>query len=144
MTKGNRNSQSIHAIPGPGQYKSDFKSMFKTAPRNVFGSSSRDKNSFYDGYNRMQPGPGAYNQSHYTGKEGTAQTITPRRPDTAPRTGVFSPGPGAYENMDHATAKSPPKTRIGTSHRRDLTMNSGAPAPNAYNVDNPSKIRSLK
>lgn len=71
-------------IPGPGRYDANYKAMIKGEPRPVFGSASRDKQTFYETTTKIYPGPGAYESKQMVGKEGKNVVMSARRPDTSP------------------------------------------------------------
>ncbi len=79
---GNLITKSMQEIPGPGAYQGDYKVVTKSDPQPIFGSSNRDKNTFYDTQVRYNPGPGAYELKGIVGKDGNSISISPRRPDT--------------------------------------------------------------
>lgn len=109
-------SKSFNHMPGPGAYSGDYKTIAKNAPYSVFGSSGRNKNSFYDTNSKYNPGPGTYQHKKIVGADGRYTTISPRRPDTSPHTGVGVPGPGTYNQDNYVkTMKSISAARIGTS-----------------------------
>ncbi len=63
--------------------------------------------------------------------------MSPRRPDTSPKVGVFTPGPGTYSaDKFSATLRSQPNVKIGSSNRDSIqgSLGKNVPGPNHYNV----------
>ena len=77
-------SKSARENPGPGSYKSNFRVLTRNEPKPIFGSASRDQNTFYTTQARYNPGPGTYNYKNIIGHDGKTVTMSPRRPDTSP------------------------------------------------------------
>jgi hypothetical protein len=77
------------------------------------------------------PGPGTYNFGNMLGKAGRKATMLPRRPDTAPYYGKFSPGPGTYTPHGIFSISS---FKVGTEQRGKLEGEAlKRPGPGAYN-----------
>lgn len=74
-------------VPGPGTYDNKSKGDQRGAK---FGKDQRGKEG---PGNKLSPGPGAYNQYDFVGKEAPKITMVPRRIHTSH---VSSPGPGTY------------------------------------------------
>lgn len=75
------------AIAGPGARS------ITTRKQDRFGKGTKGK-TWQDA---DVPGPGTYSLREVVGAEGTRPTIKSRRPDTSPKYGIDSPGPGSYE-----------------------------------------------
>jgi hypothetical protein len=109
-------SRTLKMVPGPGAYQKNHSLVTRNTGTNVFGSASRDKNTFYDLGTSGNPGPGTYSNQNIVGKEGQSVIMSPRRPDTTPTMCKDTPGPGTY-NQDkfYMTMRSPAFVRIGKS-----------------------------
>ena len=77
------------------------------------------------------PGPAAYPPRVFIGNEGRKQSISARRPDTSPKYGLNTPGPGAYQIVFRKTAAS--GFTIGKEKRSNLSFEGrNVPGPLAY------------
>jgi len=105
----------------------------QSSPRYVFGSSDRQKKSFYDSASKHNPGPGTYALPNTSS---SCHSMTPRRPDTAPQVGLLSPGPAAYQSTLNPTLKQAPAYKLGSSQRQPLSIPSmlKTPGPQAYDL----------
>eukprot|EP00347_Sterkiella_histriomuscorum_P004104 403361737 len=136
-------SQSLtREVPGPGAYKGNYRVLTRNDPQPIFGSSTRDKNTFYDTQTKLFPGPGTYNSKGTMRQDGKTITMSPRRPDTSPQVSKDTPGPGTYDQTKlYMTLKQFGTTRIGTSKRLGLpSTDKSIPGPQQYNVADPSFV----
>ena len=127
-------SKLILSNPGPGQYTdSKEDTLKKSAPKYGFGSSTRTEEKSTK-IRQLFPGPGHYSSQTNLGHEAPKYSLVSRRPDTAPRAGRNSPGPGNYNPTDSFTKTQMPKCKFGNSIRKDLKRDA-SPSPDAYSIN---------
>ena len=78
------------------------------------------------------PGPGTYPPRNMVGQEGPKPSLKPKRPDTSPKYGKYSPGPCAYDAGSYK-----PKTAAFSMGKSDRSYERIpiAKTPSAYNYD---------
>lgn len=111
-------------VPGPGSY--GHKTIvgqggpaFTCVPRREGEKMQKD-----------MPGPGSHDLPDLVGKTGPKYTGTPRR---AEFTRAIVPGPGAYDQDDHATSEGKPRWGFGTAQRTGIADKRGeCPGPGTY------------
>lgn len=127
-------SKLILANPGPGQYTdSKEDTLKKSAPKYGFGSSTRTDDQSVK-LKRLFPGPGQYGSQVNLGHEAPKYSLVGRRPDTTPRVGRNSPGPGNYNPSESFTKSQMPKWKFGSATRKDLKRDA-SPSPDSYSIN---------
>jgi hypothetical protein len=85
------------SMPGPGAYSPTTGSVFQTAPKCGFGTSSRDAENVRARRAMVNPGPGTYETDKFRaiGRDASKYSATSRHPRLN-LDDYLTPGPGAY------------------------------------------------
>ncbi len=110
--------------PGPAAYSPAKRSVSSCGGR--FSKAQRGTS-----WRSFAPGPGTYPVRQVVGREGTKPSLVARRPDTSPRYGLNSPGPGAYQV--NSNRRSTTGFTIGKQKRGNESFSGNkVPGPLAY------------
>lgn len=120
------------AGPGPAAYLSRTERFTRGGK---FGRAKRRGLEFYS----AAPGPGQYPAKSFIGKDGPKPLVLSRRPDTSPKYGDHSPGPGTYKLMSRSMING---FTMGKSKRQETFGSNNVPGPLAYTPSDLSKRKS--